>query len=138
MNSKAPDLRPHIIDFPSFGDTQTGIITVAENFNHVPFAVQRVFWTYYIPNHVERGGHAHYELYQLLMAVNGVIEIKTESREGEQDSFLLDSPNKGLLMPPPFWHTMRFAHNAVLLSLASLPYDEKDYIRDYSVFKQGL
>lgn len=130
--------KPSIIEFPSFGDSRMGIITAAENYAQIPFAVQRVFWTYYIPNDIERGGHAHRKLYQMLMAVNGIIEIKTESRDGEKQTFILDRPNKALLMPPPFWHTMRFSHNAVLLSLASLPYDEGDYIRDYNTFKQGL
>ncbi len=129
--------KPHLIHFPSHGASNQGFITVAEHPN-VPFEVRRVYWTYYTPNNIERGGHAHYRLYQLLMAVSGIIDITTESRTGETETFILNSPDKGLLMPPPYWHTMRFSHNSVLLSLASMPYEAADYIRDYDAFKRGI
>ncbi len=125
---------PRFINFPSHGASNQGFITVAEHPN-IPFEVKRVYWTYYTPNNIERGGHAHHQLYQLLLAVSGIIDITTEDRDGNKETFILNSPDKGLLMPPPYWHTMRFSHNAVLLSLANMPYEEADYIRDYDVFK---
>jgi hypothetical protein len=128
---------PRIINFPSHGASNTGFITVAESGQNIPFVVERVYWTYFTPNNIERGGHAHYELYQLLMAVSGIIDITTEDRSGNKETFILNSPDKGLLLPPPFWHTMRFSHTAVLLSLANMHYSEADYIRDYEVFKSG-
>lgn len=128
--------KPRLIHFPSHGASNLGFITVAEQ-PALPFEVKRVYWTYYTPNNVERGGHAHHRLYQLLLAVSGIIDITTESRDGETETFILNSPDKGLLMPPPYWHTMRFSHNAVLLSLASMTYEADDYIRDYEVFKNG-
>ena len=128
---------PYLISFPSHGASNQGFITVAECQTHIPFDIQRVYWTYYTPNNIERGGHAHYDLYQVLIAVSGIIDITTESRSGEQQTFLLNSPDKGLLLPPPFWHTMRFSHNAVLLSLSNMHYKVEDYIRDYNQFKQG-
>ena len=126
---------PRIIYFPSHGASNLGFITVAERQHAIPFSIERVYWTYYTPNNIERGGHAHHDLLQVLVAVSGIIDINTESREGIHETFILNSPDKGLLMPPPFWHTMRFSHNAVLLSLANMPYEEADYIRDYDVFK---
>ena len=128
---------PRFIYFPSHGASNVGFITVAEAGTSLPFEVKRVYWTYYTPNNIERGGHAHHQLYQLLTAVSGIIDITTESRNGRQETFILNSPDKGLLLPPPYWHTMRFSHNAVLLSLANMPYEEADYIRDYELFKQG-
>ena len=128
--------QPRLIHFPSHGASNEGFITVAEPPN-LPFEVKRVYWTYYTPNNIHRGGHAHYRLYQLLMAVSGIIDITTEDRDGNTETFILNSPDKGLLLPPPYWHTMRFSHNAVLLSLASMPYEAADYIRDYNEFKNG-
>ncbi len=128
---------PRLLHFPSHGASNMGFITVAEVEKTVPFDVKRVYWTYYTPNNIERGGHAHHELWQVLVAVGGIIDIITESRSGEQQTFLLNSPDKGLLLPPPFWHTMRFSHNAVLLSMCNMHYVAEDYIRDYDVFKSG-
>lgn len=135
MLSDSSVTAPYVIDFPSIGSTSSGFITVAEYEKSVPFAIKRVYWTYYTPHHIERGGHAHYELSQILIAVCGIIDITVESRQGVKQTFTLDSPDKGLVLPPPFWHTMRFSHNAVLLSLASDVYIEADYIRDYQTFK---
>lgn len=126
---------PQIITFPSHGASNQGFITVAECEKTIPFAVERVYWTYYTPNNIERGGHAHHELFQVLIAVSGIIDITTEDSEGNTQTFLLNSPDKGLLLPPPYWHTMRFSHNAVLLSLCNMHYTESDYIREYKVFK---
>lgn len=128
---------PELIRFPSIGHAQQGYITVAEVQKNVPFAIQRVYWTYYTPNNIERGGHAHHHLSQILIAVSGIIDVNVESREGRKETFILNSPDTGLLLPPPFWHTMRFTHNAVLLSLASMVYSETDYIRDYDQFKNN-
>jgi len=129
--------KPHLISFPSHGASDIGFVTVAEREKSIPFPIARVYWTYYTPNNVTRGRHAHYSLYQVLIAVDGIIEITTESRTGEKETFVLDSPDKGLFLPPPFWHTMRFSHTSVLLSLCSMPYEASDYIRDYELFKRG-
>jgi hypothetical protein len=129
--------KPQILDFNSHGSSNIGFITVAECQKDIPFAVERVYWTYYTPNNIERGGHAHRDLYQVLVAVSGSITITTEDRDGNTEVFVLDKPNQGLLLPPPYWHTMKFSHAAVLLSLCSMHYEEQDYIRDYEVFKSG-
>jgi hypothetical protein len=131
------DTQPKILDLTSHGSSSIGFITVAECEKNIPYAVERVYWTYYTPNNIERGGHAHRELYQVLVAVSGVITIITEDRDGNTETFVLDKPNQGLLLPPPYWHTMKFSHAAVLLSLCSMHYAEADYIRDYEVFKSG-
>lgn len=129
--------KPKILEFKSHGSSGEGFITVAECEKDIPYAVERVYWTYYTPNNIERGGHAHRDLYQVLVAVSGVITIITESRDGETETFVLDRPDQGLLLPPPYWHTMKFSHAAVLLSLCSMHYAVEDYIRDYDVFKSG-
>jgi mannose-6-phosphate isomerase-like protein (cupin superfamily) len=127
--------RPYMIEFPKVGNSQLGYISIAEK-NNLPFAVKRVYWTYFTPESVERGGHAHYELEQILVAVAGKIIINVEMLDGLTEEFVLENPNKGLYMPKSTWRTMKYTHNAVQMCLASIEYQEEDYIRDYEVFKK--
>ena len=127
--------KPHIIEFPKVGNSQLGYISIAEK-NNLPFAVKRVYWTYFTPESVERGGHAHYELEQILVAVSGKIIINVEMLNGLTEEFVLEKPNMGLYMPKSTWRTMKYSHNSVQMCLASMEYEEKDYIRDYEVFKK--
>ncbi len=128
---------PFIIKFPSIGSSTLGFISIAEVSRNISFDIKRVYWTYFTPNNVKRGGHAHKSLQQMIFAVSGTIEIKTENRNGENQTFLLDSPDKGLFIPALVWRDIKFSHNAVLLCLASEVYREEDYIRNYAVFKSA-
>ncbi|TWP30656.1 WxcM-like domain-containing protein [Apibacter muscae] len=126
---------PKYINFSKIGSSQLGFITVAEAQKNVPFDIKRVYWTYYTPQDVIRGGHAHKELQQVIFAVSGTIEFYTEDLKGNKNNFILDSPEKGLYIPRLIWRNIQFSHNAVLLCLASELYDENDYFRDYNEFK---
>lgn len=124
---------PHLIQFPKIGQSSLGYISIAEREN-LPFIPKRVYWTYYTPEEVERGGHSHYELQQILVAVAGKIIITTELKNGEKQEFILDSPDKGLYIPKMCWRTMKYTHNAVQICIANIEYDTTDYIRDYEDF----
>lgn len=124
----------YIIEFPKIGDSRLGYISVAENEN-LPFEVKRLYWTYYTPESVERGGHFHYELEQILIAMAGRITVVIETIAGKKHEYTLDTPNKGLYIPKNSWRTMKYSHNAVQLCIASCVYDERDYVRDYQTFK---
>ncbi|WBV51586.1 MULTISPECIES: sugar 3,4-ketoisomerase [Chryseobacterium] len=126
---------PHIIHFSKIGSQDLGYITVAEEQKNVPFEIKRVYWTYYTPQDVIRGGHAHKELEQIIFAVSGTIEFNTLDMEGNNETFILDTPSKGLYIPKLIWRDIKFSHSAVLLCLASELYDEKDYFRDFDEFK---
>jgi mannose-6-phosphate isomerase-like protein (cupin superfamily) len=126
-------MNPNIIDFFKIGNSEIGYISVAEVQKNIPFEINRTFWTYYTPHHISRGRHAHYNTQQVLIAVNGIIKVTTETN-GKQEEFMLDKPNLGLYIPPNSWHTMEYSHNAVQLVFASTLYDESDYIRDYQDF----
>lgn len=125
---------PEIINFPKIGDSSIGYISLAEKTN-LPFEVNRVYWTYYTPENVERGGHAHYELEQILVAVSGRIIVTTEMPGGIKDRFILETPNIGLYIPKFCWHVMRYSHNSCQMCIAKMVYEESDYIRDYNKFK---
>jgi len=127
--SKWPE--PYLLEFPVIGESNIGYISVAE-IPGIPFEIKRVFWTYYTPQEVIRGRHAHHQLQQVLIAVAGTIKIKAENQVGNKLEFLLDRPSQGVYIPPDYWHTMQYSHTAVQITLASMPYTETDYIRDYT------
>ncbi|AMJ64756.1 sugar 3,4-ketoisomerase [Hymenobacter sp. PAMC 26628] len=127
---------PYLITLPKLGAPDIGYISVADGQGaEVPFAVQRVFWTYYTPESIVRGRHAHHRTEQVLVAVAGRITVITETAAGGLHTFRLEGPHVGLYVPPFTWHTMQYSHSAVQLVLASQPYDEADYIRDYDQFR---
>ena len=128
--------KPYIIEFKRIGEMATGYISVAEIEEQIPFKIERVFWTYYTPESIMRGTHAHHNTQQVLIAVAGTITLHTELPDGTKDKFLLDSPDKGVYLPPYAWHEMHYSHNAVQLVLASTKYAKEDYIRDYEQFKK--
>jgi len=125
---------PKILQFGSIGDSSLGYISVAENNGEIPFDIKRVYWTYYTPQNVTRGFHAHKELQQIIFAVAGNISFFTEDRNGNKLEFHLSNPHSGLYIPPFVWREIKFSHNAVLLCLASMEYSEEDYIRNYEDF----
>jgi hypothetical protein len=128
---------PYLIQFPKFGGSEIGYISVTEQAQQlVPFTIQRLFWTYYTPESIVRGRHAHYATEQVLIAVAGRITVTTELVDGTLQTFRLEDPNVGLYLPPHAWHTMQYSHSAVQLVLASKLYQEEDYIRDYQAFKR--
>ena len=125
---------PHLIDFSKVGKPELGYLTIAQN-SSLPFRIERVYWTYYTPDEVLRGHHAHHALEQIIFAASGQIEFELEGLDGIKQLFSLTRPNVGLYVPRHYWRTIRFSHNAVLLCLASHEYDETDYIRDYAEFE---
>ena len=124
---------PYLIEFPKIGNSVQGYISVAEK-HTLPFEPKRVYWTYFTPESVQRGGHAHYDLEQILVAVAGKIIVTTQMPGKEPKKIILETANLGIYMPKLCWHEMQYSHNAVQMCIASIPYIESDYIRDYTVF----
>lgn len=128
--------RPTLLQFPTNGSSAIGYLTVAAAQGGVPFAVRRVFWTYFTPHNVTRGRHAHYHTEMVIIAVHGRIRLSAELLSGETFAFTLDTPDQGVYLPPLCWHTMEYSHDAVQLALASTDYAAADYIRSYKAFRQ--
>ena len=124
---------PVLLDFPTNGSSEIGYLAVAER---LPFALRRVFWTYFTPHNVTRGRHAHHRTEMVIIAANGKIRLTAELLSGDQFHFVLDSPQQGVYLPPLCWHTMEYSHDAVQLVLASTDYEASDYIRQYSDFRK--
>jgi WxcM-like, C-terminal len=111
-----------------------GSLTFLEGGRHVPFAIARVYYLYDVPASATRAGHAHHELQQLLIAASGSFNVNIDNGF-ETATLHLDRPYRGLLLRPMVWRTLDgFSGGAICLVLASIPYDEADYIRDYDAF----
>jgi dTDP-4-dehydrorhamnose 3,5-epimerase-like enzyme len=126
---------PHLIEFSSIGDSSIGYLSVSEELISVPFKIARVYWTYYTPQSVMRGGHANINKELVLVAVAGNIIVDVEMQDGYKESYELNHPSKGLYIPPLCWHRMKYSNNAVQMVMASNLYSEDDYIREYELFK---
>ena len=113
---------------------ERGNITVVENQYTVPFDVKRVYYLYDIPGGESRGGHAHKELYQLIIAASGSFSVTLDDGKVKR-TFLLNRPYQGLLVVPGICRTLDdFSSGSVCLVLASMLYSETDYIRKYDQF----
>jgi len=122
-----------IVQLPMIHNAQ-GNITAINNSVEIPFNVQRVYYLYDIPGGESRGGHAHKELKQLIVAASGSFNVVLDDGKVKR-TFTLSRPNMGLLVMPGLWRELdSFSSGAILLVLASLPYSEADYIREYNQF----
>jgi len=102
----------------------------------IPFPIKRVYYLYDVPFNGERGGHAHKNLFQVLIALNGSFELLLDDGKRTK-KIVLDSPAIGLFIPNGIWREInKFSKNSVCLVLASDDYDENDYIRTYQEFKK--
>jgi len=127
---------PYILNFPAIGESAIGFISIAENQKHIPFDIKRTFWTYFTPQSVTRGFHAHHDTEMVLVALTGKIVVYTEMPNGDKETFVLDQPTQGLYLPRLCWHTMQYSHTAIQLVLASTEYNAADYVRNYDDFLQ--
>jgi len=123
----------HIIDLGKI-HSRSGNITVIGGNDLIPFSVKRVYYLYDVPGGAERGGHAHKNLYQLIVAASGSFDVNLDDGK-EKKIFSLNHPDKGLLLIPGIWRELvNISSGSICLVLASELYDEKDYIRDYSEY----
>jgi hypothetical protein len=113
---------------------RAGNLTVVQNLSSIPFSTERIYYLYDVPSDAERGGHGHIALYQLIIAASGSFTITLKDGNTTK-SFMLNNPNKGLLIVPGIWRDLsEFSSGSVCLVLASMKYEASDYIRDYQAF----
>lgn len=111
-----------------------GDITAIEGLHPVPFDVARVFYIYDVVGGADRGGHAHRRLQQFVVAVMGGFSVVVDDAERRQ-TVELNRAYYGLYLPPGIWSELvNFSSGAVAVVLASIPYDEADYLRDHDEF----
>lgn len=111
-----------------------GNLTPVEGGTSIPFDIARVYYLYDIPGGEARGGHAHFELEQLLIAAMGSFDVVLDDGRSRK-SISLNRAYIGLYIPQFIWRELvNFSSGAICLVLASLPYSESDYIRNYDEF----
>lgn len=123
-----------MIEFSRHHSDLKGNLSVVENGLTVPFDVKRTYYLYDVPGGESRGGHAHRDLSQLIIAASGSFTVTLDDGEVRR-TFLLNRPYQGLYIVPGIWRTLDdFSSGAVCLVLASDIYTEADYIRSYDEF----
>jgi hypothetical protein len=125
-----------LLDLPIVDDRR-GNLTFIEGRRHVPFDIRRVYWLYDVPGGESRAGHAHRTLEQMLVAASGSFDVVLSDGVATE-TFTLNRSYVGLYIAPMTWREIvNFSSGAVCLALASMPYDESDYYRDYEEFVQN-
>ncbi len=122
-----------VVELPKVHN-RAGNITVIENSDVIPFDVKRVYYLYDVPGGETRGGHAHKDLQQLIVAASGSFDVILDDGKVKK-TITLNRPNFGLYVTPGIWRELiNFSSGAVLLVLASMKYSEDDYLRNYDDF----
>ena len=123
----------HVFEIPKITDPRGNLSVVEEGF--LPYEVKRVYYLYDVPSGAYRGGHAHKEQLEFLIALSGSFEVLLDDGENKK-SVILNKPNQGLLIPTGIWREPEnFSSGSVCLVLSSGRFLESDYIREYDDFK---
>lgn len=126
-------MKIEIINFEIKGNERGSLIALEENKN-IPFDIRRVYYIFGTKEKVRRGFHAHKQLNQVAICLNGSCKILLDDGN-EKKAVLLDQPDKGLIIREMIWHEMfDFSEDCVLIVLASELYEESDYIRNYEKY----
>lgn len=129
--------RCKIIELPKIQDHR-GNLTFIEQGQHVPFDFERAYYLYDVPGGSSRGGHAHRELEQLIVAVSGSFDVTLDDGKNRR-VVTLNRPYQGLYVCSLIWRELdNFSSGSVCLVLASRHYDETDYYRDYEAFRKEV
>ena len=125
-----------IIELPKIHEPR-GNLSFVESNNHIPFAIERVYYVYDVPGGSDRGGHAHKGLHQLIIAMSGSFDITLDDGK-DKKTFHLARSYFGLYVCPMIWREMdNFSSGSVLMVLASNKYSEDDYYRNYDDFMKA-
>jgi hypothetical protein len=126
-----------LIELPKITDAR-GNLTFIESDRHVPFAMQRVYYLYDVPGGAERGGHAHKQLQQLIIALSGSFDVVLDDGH-ERVVHHLNRSYLGLFVDRMIWRELNnFSSGSICLVLASTLFEEADYYREYDEFLEAL
>tara|TARA_Y100000385_G_scaffold202802_1_gene210079 strand:- start:77 stop:490 length:414 start_codon:yes stop_codon:yes gene_type:complete len=122
-----------LTNIPTITDARGNLAVIEKEC--LPYSIKRVYYLFDVPSDSYRGGHAHKEQLEFLIALSGSFNVTLDNGY-QKKSFLLNKPNKGLLLPTGIWRELEdFSSGAVCLVLSSGEFDESDYIRDYKDFR---
>lgn len=130
-------MNTRIIDLSKIEDPR-GNLTFIEGEQHIPFAIQRVYWISDVPGGQIRGGHAFVEQEEFIVALSGSFDVVVDDGRN-QKKFQLNRSYYGLYISSKLWrHMENFSTNSVALVLSSTQFSQADYIRDYDDFRKLL
>jgi oxalate decarboxylase/phosphoglucose isomerase-like protein (cupin superfamily) len=134
MSKKTHHLKSgDLIEFPVIHDRR-GNLSFVEGGEHIPFDIARVYYLYDVPGGAERGGHAHHELEQVIIAMSGSFDLILDDGH-EKKRIHLNRSNYGIYVKDMVWREMdNFSSGSVCMVIASNKYSTEDYIRDYEQF----
>jgi len=122
-----------LIDIPKITDPRGNLAVIEKN--TLPFEMKRLYYLYDVPSTSHRGGHAHKECLELLIAISGSFTVLLDNGVTKQ-AVTLNKPDKGLLVPTMVWRELSdFSSGAMCLVVASQEFSETDYLREYHDFK---
>lgn len=123
-----------VLELPKIHNRAGNITVVDQLDSTIPFEVKRIYYLFDVPGGECRGGHAHKDLHQIIIAASGSFDVIIDDGKIKR-SITLNRPNYGLYVTPKIWRDLEnFSSGSVLLVLASEKYDETDYIRDYNEY----
>ncbi|WP_203293327.1 sugar 3,4-ketoisomerase [Luteirhabdus pelagi] len=127
-----------IIDIPKIIDPEgRGNLSVIEK-DVLPYEMKRVYYLYDVPSDGSRGGHAHKEQLEFLIAISGSFDVILQDGN-RKDTVTLNKPNKGLLIGTSVWRELEnFSSGAICVVVSSGEFDESDYIRNYDDFRNWI
>lgn len=129
--------KPQLIDLPKIEDNR-GNLTFIENSRHIPFDIKRVYYLYDVPGGESRGGHAHKDLRQYIIAASGSFDVILDDGKNKT-TFSLNRSYYGLYIPKMTWRELEnFSSGSVCLVLASEFYDPTDYYYTYEDFIKAV
>ena len=121
-----------LVTIPKIKDVR-GNLSIIEG-DLLPFEIKRVYYLYDVPSDARRGGHAHIEQWEFLVALSGSFEVLVDDGK-QKKTFLLNKPFQGLLLPNGIWRELdNFSSGSVCLVVSSGEFLETDYIRAYQEF----
>lgn len=122
-----------LVELPKITDPR-GNLSFIETGSHINFDIKRVYYLFDVPEGSVRGGHAHKQLQQLIIAISGSFDITLDDGFSKK-RVTLNNPSQGLYVCPMIWREIdSFSSDAICIVMASLKYDEEDYYRDYDTF----
>jgi hypothetical protein len=112
-----------------------GQLTLIDLKKDLPFKISRIFFSYKVNKNFSRGGHAHKENYQCLIAISGRLLIHTINSKKRIKNFILNKPNVALLIPKKTWIELKnYSKDCVCLVFTSGNYNKSEYIRDKKLY----
>jgi hypothetical protein len=123
----------HLINLQKIADPR-GNLTFIESNRHLPFDIKRVYYLYDVPGGASRGGHAHKNLHQFIIAMSGSFDVVLDDGICKH-RFHFNRSYYGLYIAPMVWREMdNFSSGSICMALVSDYFDESDYYRDYDEF----